>query len=73
MRMPACWLPFLKKALPRDEGGSVLAFAVRRGTCSPPEAGKTGIRGREGACPGSGGRRKEERRQGRHARAGEEI
>ena len=26
MRMPACWLPFLKKALPRDEGGEVSLF-----------------------------------------------
>lgn len=73
MRMPACWLPFLKKALPRDEGWKRPCFCGPERVMQPARDGKGRDQGREGACPGSGGRRKEERRQGRHARAGEEI
>lgn len=65
--MPACWLPFLEKILPRDErmGAPLLlrsgeGHAARQGRERPG----SGAAGRARAL-GSGGRRKKDRRQGK--------
>lgn len=51
MRMPACWLPFLKKALPRDEGWKRPCFCGPERDMQPARDGKGRDQGPEGRVP----------------------
>ena len=51
MRMPACWLPFLKKALPWDEGGKCPCFCGPERDMQPARDGKGRDQGPGGRVP----------------------
>lgn len=62
--MPACWLPFLEKILPRDERmGAPLLLRSGEGHAARQGRERPGSGAGRARALGSGGRRKKDRRQ----------
>ena len=63
--MPACWLPFMEKVLPRDERmGAPLLLRSGEGHAARQGRERPGSGAGRARTLGSGGRRKKDRRQG---------